>query len=152
MFLVRGSILGRGCAGFVGRNAASKDLGKGGLGGVKHAPFWRAWGRAMSTGDNRPSSFYLVSQDGNPAHNKVPTPSSIQEFCPDKPACWILHGVFGGGKNWIPFVKGYLAEKLPGWQFVLVDVRGHGESRFEAPLRNIHPSLPPVPLSLLRQN
>lgn len=97
---------------------------------ARERPASAHWGRPFSSGGTPfIPSFYLVTDHENPAQNKQPVPSSISQFDPDKPACWVLHGIFGGGKNWIPFVKNYLAKDLPGWQFVLVDVRGHGESR-----------------------
>jgi pimeloyl-ACP methyl ester carboxylesterase len=74
-------------------------------------------------------SFYLVSSwYDNSSHNKAPKPASLSDFKLDAPTCFVFHGVFGCGKNWHPFVKNHLCDKLPDWQFVLIDTRGHGES------------------------
>eukprot|EP00285_Hemiselmis_virescens_P016828 CAMPEP_0173405018 /NCGR_PEP_ID=MMETSP1356-20130122/60826_1 /TAXON_ID=77927 ORGANISM="Hemiselmis virescens, Strain PCC157" /NCGR_SAMPLE_ID=MMETSP1356 /ASSEMBLY_ACC=CAM_ASM_000847 /LENGTH=393 /DNA_ID=CAMNT_0014365775 /DNA_START=162 /DNA_END=1343 /DNA_ORIENTATION=+ len=73
-------------------------------------------------------SFYVVTADHDPAKNKKPSPSSPADIDPTRKTCYVLHGVFGGGKNWIPFVRTHLASRLPEWQFVLVDLRGHGDS------------------------
>ncbi|MBM4358197.1 MAG: alpha/beta fold hydrolase [Deltaproteobacteria bacterium] len=45
------------------------------------------------------------------------------------PSSWafVLHGIFGGGKNWLSFVR-KLALARPEWGFVLPDLRGHGRS------------------------
>ena len=73
--------------------------------------------------------FYLVSSwRDNAGHNKQPKPAPIADFRPEAPTCFIVHGVFGCGKNWHPFVEKYLCKVLPEWQFVLLDSRGHGES------------------------
>ncbi len=40
---------------------------------------------------------------------------------------FVLHGIFGAGKNWLSFVK-KLAALRPDWGFVLPDMRGHGQS------------------------
>ncbi len=45
----------------------------------------------------------------------------------------MLHGVFGQGTNFRTVARG-LAAKRPDWGFVLIDLRGHGESQgFEGP-------------------
>ncbi len=45
----------------------------------------------------------------------------------------VLHGVFGMGQNFRTLAKA-LSAALPGWGFVLVDLRGHGGSQgFPAP-------------------
>jgi pimeloyl-ACP methyl ester carboxylesterase len=73
--------------------------------------------------------FYLVSSwCGNEGHNKQPKPASLRDFRPEIPTCFIVHGVFGCGKNWLPFVQKHLSNSFPEWQFVLLDSRGHGES------------------------
>lgn len=46
---------------------------------------------------------------------------------------FVLHGILGSGKNWRAFAR-RLADELPSWRFVLVDLRNHGES---------HPAPPP---------
>ncbi len=40
----------------------------------------------------------------------------------------VLHGVFGAGKNWRLFMRKFV-RACPHWGAVLVDVRGHGQSR-----------------------
>lgn len=46
------------------------------------------------------------------------------------PSRWmlLLHGVFGMGTNFRSFAQ-RLAERAPAWGFVLVDLRGHGQSQ-----------------------
>ncbi|HMV69381.1 MAG TPA: alpha/beta fold hydrolase [Myxococcota bacterium] len=46
---------------------------------------------------------------------------------------WILHGILGSGRNWRAFSR-RLAERLPDWRFVSIDLRNHGDS---------HPADPP---------
>lgn len=45
------------------------------------------------------------------------------------PARWafVLHGIFGAGKNWLSFTR-KLAAARPDWGFILPDLRGHGRS------------------------
>jgi len=45
------------------------------------------------------------------------------------PSRWlfVLHGVFGSGKNWRSFMRA-VAAACPDWGFLLVDQRGHGDS------------------------
>ena len=46
---------------------------------------------------------------------------------------FVLHGILGSGRNWRVFAR-RLAEKVPEWRFVLVDLRNHGGSQgFEPP-------------------
>jgi predicted alpha/beta-fold hydrolase len=79
--------------------------------------------------DRHLPSFYIVSSwYDTSSQNKAPKPASLSDFKPGAPTCFIFHGVFGCGKNWHPFVKNHLCDKLPEWQFVLLDTRGHGES------------------------
>lgn len=40
---------------------------------------------------------------------------------------FVLHGIFGSGGNFRTFVR-RLADACPDWGFVLVDLRGHGQS------------------------
>ena len=40
---------------------------------------------------------------------------------------FVLHGILANRKNWRLYCR-RLAQALPGWRFVLVDLRGHGES------------------------
>lgn len=51
---------------------------------------------------------------------------------PHPPTCVLVHGILGSRRNLQSFAK-KLAEKFPSWQFLLVDLRNHGESNtFEA--------------------
>lgn len=46
---------------------------------------------------------------------------------------FVLHGILANRKNWRLYARG-LSQALPGWRFVLVDMRGHGESHgFDPP-------------------
>ncbi|HRI70340.1 MAG TPA: alpha/beta hydrolase, partial [Polyangium sp.] len=40
---------------------------------------------------------------------------------------FVLHGIFGSGGNFRTFIR-RLADTCPNWGFVLVDLRGHGQS------------------------
>ncbi|CAM8932738.1 unnamed protein product [Rhodiola kirilowii] len=51
------------------------------------------------------------------------TGKSIQ----DAPTAVLLHGILGSRKNWGTFAK-RLAKEFPTWQFLLVDLRCHGDS------------------------
>ncbi|PNY15028.1 esterase/lipase [Trifolium pratense] len=46
---------------------------------------------------------------------------------PDPPTAVFLHGILGCRKNWGSFAK-RLAREFPMWQFLLVDLRCHGDS------------------------
>ncbi|KFK32034.1 hypothetical protein AALP_AA6G191500 [Arabis alpina] len=46
---------------------------------------------------------------------------------PDTPTALLLHGILGSGKNWGTFAR-RLAHEFPTWQFLLVDLRCHGDS------------------------
>ena len=46
---------------------------------------------------------------------------------PHPPTCVLMHGILGSRRNLSSFAK-KLAEKFPSWQFLLVDLRNHGES------------------------
>ncbi len=43
------------------------------------------------------------------------------------PTAFVVHGIMGSGRNWRSLVR-RLAERRPGWRFVIVDLRHHGES------------------------
>ncbi|KAI3824447.1 hypothetical protein L1987_05907 [Smallanthus sonchifolius] len=45
--------------------------------------------------------------------------------CP--PTAVLLHGILGSRKNWRTFAR-RLAQEFPNWQFLLVDLRCHGDS------------------------
>lgn len=44
-----------------------------------------------------------------------------------KKSALIIHGIMGSSRNWIGFARS-LARQHPHWQFLLVDLRGHGDS------------------------
>ncbi|XP_010421916.1 PREDICTED: uncharacterized protein LOC104707289 [Camelina sativa] len=46
---------------------------------------------------------------------------------PDTPTAVLVHGILGSGKNWGTFAR-RLAHEFPTWQFLLVDLRCHGDS------------------------
>eukprot|EP01018_Ginkgo_biloba_P010269 Gb_31948 [translate_table: standard] len=46
---------------------------------------------------------------------------------PEPPTAVLLHGILGGRKNWGSFAR-RLAQEFPMWQFLLVDLRCHGDS------------------------
>nr|CAD1818242.1 unnamed protein product [Ananas comosus var. bracteatus] len=46
---------------------------------------------------------------------------------PDPPTAVLLHGILGCRKNWGSFAR-RLAQEFPMWQFLLVDLRCHGDS------------------------
>lgn len=53
--------------------------------------------------------------------------SFMDKSVPDPPTAVLLHGILGGRKNWGSFAK-RLAQEFPVWQFLLVDLRCHGDS------------------------
>ncbi|XP_073220526.1 uncharacterized protein [Cicer arietinum] len=53
--------------------------------------------------------------------------SVMDKSLPDPPTAVFLHGILGSRKNWGTFVK-RLAREFPMWQFLLVDLRCHGDS------------------------
>uniref|UniRef100_A0ACD5WML5 Uncharacterized protein n=1 Tax=Avena sativa TaxID=4498 RepID=A0ACD5WML5_AVESA len=53
--------------------------------------------------------------------------SFMDKSIPDPPTAVLLHGILGSGKNWGSFAK-RLAQEFPMWQFLLVDLRCHGDS------------------------
>ncbi|XP_077231602.1 alpha/beta-Hydrolases superfamily protein isoform X2 [Tasmannia lanceolata] len=53
--------------------------------------------------------------------------SAMDKSIPDPPTAVLLHGILGGRKNWGSFAR-RLAQEFPMWQFLLVDLRCHGDS------------------------
>ncbi|KAK3166172.1 hypothetical protein QOZ80_1AG0042370 [Eleusine coracana subsp. coracana] len=53
--------------------------------------------------------------------------SFMDKSIPDPPTAVLLHGILGSRKNWGSFAK-RLAQEFPMWQFLLVDLRCHGDS------------------------
>jgi pimeloyl-ACP methyl ester carboxylesterase len=47
-----------------------------------------------------------------------------------------LHGILGSGRNWRSFAS-RLTRSFPGWRWVLVDLRCHGESAAHPPPHNL---------------
>ncbi|CAO2172313.1 unnamed protein product [Urochloa humidicola] len=59
--------------------------------------------------------------------NLVQWNSFTDKSIPDPPTAVLLHGILGSRKNWGSFAK-RLAQEFPMWQFLLVDLRCHGDS------------------------
>lgn len=53
--------------------------------------------------------------------------SMMNKSIPDPPTAVLLHGILGSRKNWGTFAR-RLARAYPTWQFLLVDLRCHGDS------------------------
>ncbi|KAK7307929.1 hypothetical protein VNO77_41422 [Canavalia gladiata] len=53
--------------------------------------------------------------------------SVLDRSLPDPPTAVFLHGILGCRKNWGTFAR-RLAQEFPTWQFLLVDLRCHGDS------------------------
>lgn len=51
----------------------------------------------------------------------------VDKSAPDPPTAVLLHGILGSRKNWGTFAR-RLAQEFPAWQFLLVDLRCHGDS------------------------
>ncbi|EEF34353.1 catalytic, putative [Ricinus communis] len=52
---------------------------------------------------------------------------AMDKSMPDPPTAMLLHGILGSRKNWGTFTR-RLAQEFPMWQFLLVDLRCHGDS------------------------
>lgn len=53
--------------------------------------------------------------------------SLMDKSVPEPPTAVLVHGILGSRKNWGSFAR-RLAKSFPLWQFLLVDLRCHGES------------------------
>ncbi|XP_044511449.1 protein ABHD11 [Mangifera indica] len=53
--------------------------------------------------------------------------SMMDKSVPEPPTAILLHGILGSRKNWGTFAR-RLAQAFPTWQFLLVDLRCHGDS------------------------
>ncbi|KAK9748635.1 hypothetical protein RND81_02G070900 [Saponaria officinalis] len=53
--------------------------------------------------------------------------SLMDKSVPEPPTAVLIHGILGCRKNWGSFTR-RLAKSFPMWQFLLVDLRCHGES------------------------
>ncbi|XP_042495685.1 uncharacterized protein LOC122074786 isoform X2 [Macadamia integrifolia] len=53
--------------------------------------------------------------------------SVMDKSIPEPPTAVLLHGILGSRKNWGSFAR-RLAQEFPTWQFLLVDLRCHGDS------------------------
>ncbi|XVE60701.1 hypothetical protein DITRI_Ditri05aG0149100 [Diplodiscus trichospermus] len=51
----------------------------------------------------------------------------LNRSIPEPPTAVLLHGILGSRKNWGTFAR-RLAQEFPTWQFLLVDLRCHGDS------------------------
>ncbi|KAI3464286.1 hypothetical protein Pfo_020949 [Paulownia fortunei] len=51
----------------------------------------------------------------------------LDKTVPQPPTAVLLHGILGSRKNWGTFAR-RLAQEFPKWQFLLVDLRCHGDS------------------------
>ncbi|KAL3528213.1 hypothetical protein ACH5RR_012869, partial [Cinchona calisaya] len=51
----------------------------------------------------------------------------VDKSVPEPPTAVLLHGILGSRKNWGTFAR-RLAKEFPKWQFLLVDLRCHGDS------------------------
>ncbi|KAL2538930.1 alpha/beta-hydrolase superfamily protein [Forsythia ovata] len=51
----------------------------------------------------------------------------LDKSVPEPPTAVLLHGILGSRKNWGTFAR-RLAKEFPKWQFLLVDLRCHGDS------------------------
>jgi hypothetical protein len=79
--------------------------------------------------------FYLLNAENAAGYaNKNPEPARLSDVDPARKFVFIVHGILGTGRNWVPFTR-MLVSKFPDWQFLLVDQRGHGESHFALPPR-----------------
>ncbi|VFQ95476.1 unnamed protein product [Cuscuta campestris] len=93
---------------------------------------------------NNGSSIQMTLVDERPAQRKVLVPSDVLAYdlvqgskvkwsyimaksLPEPPTAVLLHGILGSRKNWGSFAR-RLAKEFPKWQFVLVDLRCHGDS------------------------
>lgn len=72
-----------------------------------------------------------MSSDFVVHHDRVTAPGA-------DPNKWmlILHGILGSGSNWRSFGR-RLAQDLPSWGFVLVDLRAHGQSTHAPPPHSV---------------
>ncbi|XP_010245704.1 PREDICTED: uncharacterized protein LOC104589179 isoform X2 [Nelumbo nucifera] len=79
----------------------------------------------MALVEERPSS---RGQDvAKPSGILVRWSSVMDKSIPDPPTAVLLHGILGSRKNWGSFAR-RLAQEFPMWQFLLVDLRCHGDS------------------------
>jgi pimeloyl-ACP methyl ester carboxylesterase len=62
----------------------------------------------------------------------VPAHELIQHGTATTHTAFVLHGIFGTGRNWKGFADRY-ARTHPSWRIVLVHLRGHGQSRDAPP-------------------
>nr|XP_028962242.1 abhydrolase domain-containing protein C22H12.03-like [Malus domestica] len=61
------------------------------------------------------------------AHVKWSPAVVVDRSLPEPPTAVFLHGILGSKKNWGTFTR-RLAQEFPTWQFLLVDLRCHGDS------------------------
>ncbi|KAK6787314.1 hypothetical protein RDI58_015839 [Solanum bulbocastanum] len=90
------------------------------------------------------SNIRMTMVDERPSSGKVVVPSEVLAYelvqgakvkwsyimegsLPEPPTAVLLHGILGSRKNWGSFAR-RLAQEFPKWQFLLVDLRCHGDS------------------------
>lgn len=99
---------------------------------VLPAPHLTAWRSTVESLDSDQPllSYTLLTPKDSSNLSKSKSESAKSEVAvaatPRKTA-YILHGLLGSGKNWIPFTKNLLQQN-PLYDFVLVDLRNHGDS------------------------
>ncbi|KAF2290361.1 hypothetical protein GH714_012199 [Hevea brasiliensis] len=87
----------------------------------------------MTLLDERPApGRYMTERSGVLAYDLVQGElvkwsSAMDKSMPDPPTAVLLHGILGSRKNWGTFTQ-RLAQEFPMWQFLLVDLRCHGDS------------------------
>ncbi|MED6218115.1 hypothetical protein PIB30_023830 [Stylosanthes scabra] len=93
---------------------------------------WRVKNRAISMALVRDTLGQRedVASSSSILHNcgvQVRWNSVLDRSIPDPPTAVFLHGILGCRKNWGTFAK-RMAKEFPTWQFLLVDLRCHGDS------------------------
>eukprot|EP01138_Halocafeteria_seosinensis_P015449 gb/GECG01015767.1/.p1 GENE.gb/GECG01015767.1/~~gb/GECG01015767.1/.p1 ORF type:complete len:335 (+),score=34.09 gb/GECG01015767.1/:1-1005(+) len=56
-----------------------------------------------------------------------PTVQYLDTLSPHLKTAYVIHGLLGSSRNWLTLARQW-SKRLPDWQFVLVDLPGHGES------------------------
>ncbi|KDP45626.1 hypothetical protein JCGZ_17233 [Jatropha curcas] len=105
--------------------------------------FWSAVGQSSKATKNGSIRMALVDERLAPGRNVadrsdvlafdlvqgelVKWSTAMDKSMPDPPTAVLLHGILGSRKNWGTFTR-RLAQEFPMWQFLLVDLRCHGDS------------------------
>eukprot|EP00277_Geminigera_cryophila_P017026 CAMPEP_0179457796 /NCGR_PEP_ID=MMETSP0799-20121207/41490_1 /TAXON_ID=46947 /ORGANISM="Geminigera cryophila, Strain CCMP2564" /LENGTH=179 /DNA_ID=CAMNT_0021258693 /DNA_START=375 /DNA_END=911 /DNA_ORIENTATION=- len=82
---------------------------------------------ALESGAFVPKFYVLNAENAASYANKNPVPADSSDVDPTRKLAIIVHGILGTGRNWVPFTRKLLSH-FPDYQFILVDMRGHGES------------------------